>query len=104
VLLAASLSTLSINFFSNFLVLLRQVYHYSCHGLQLLLAEPWWCTIWMTGGISTLLMFWTCGHRPNPNHAAFLSWKARRLTLRNFAYSSQTAPNDEGRESVGWMR
>ena len=59
VLLNASLSTLSINFFSNFLVLLRQVCHYNCHGLQLLLDGQWWwlCSIWMIGGISTLLMF-----------------------------------------------
>ena len=30
-----------------------------------------WCMIWMTEGIFTLLVFWTCGHRPSPNHASF---------------------------------
>ena len=44
----------------------------------------WWCTIWMTGGVPTLLLSWTSGHWPSPNHPAFLSSKAEKLVLRNF--------------------
>ena len=76
--LNASLSTLSIDFSSQLLVFLRQVCHCNFHKLQLLLdgQRCWcWCTIWMTKDISTLLMFWTCGHQSSPNHTAFLSWK-----------------------------
>ena len=57
--------------------------------------------IWMIGGISTFLVFYTYDHRPGPNQAAFLSWKVRRLTLRNFAYFLQMAPTDDAQESVG---
>ena len=88
VLLATSLSAMSVNFSSQLLVLLCQIQHCSNHGLQLLLDSQWWCwcTVWVTRGVSTLLVLWTSGHWPSLNHAVFLSWKARWLALGNFAY------------------
>ena len=61
-----------------------------------------WCTIWVTGGVSTLLVSWTSGYRPSSNHVAFLSWKAKKLTLRNLThYFPQTVPTDDARKSIG---
>ena len=37
----------------------------------------WWCIIWVTGGISILLVSWTSGYWPSPNNVVFLSWKAK---------------------------
>ena len=61
-----------------------------------------WCTIWVTGGVSTLLVSWTGGYRPSSNHVTFLSWKAKKLTLRNLThYFPHTVPTDDARKSVG---
>ena len=44
--------------------------------------------VWVTGGVSTLLVSWTGGHQPSSNHVVFLSCKAKKLILRNLTNSS----------------
>ena len=58
--------------------------------------------VWVTGGVPTLLVSWISGHRLSPNHATCLSWKAKKLTLRNFFTFLQTTSIDDARKSISW--